>query len=67
MHAVRCQENKNNEVRDQQRHVESIGLIDPLECLIEEVLANVAANAAGSQEQGWHERRSGSDRQLGNP
>src|SRR5262249_44126883 len=47
MKPISREKNKNNEVRNQQRQVESVDLIEPLKCLIEEVLPYVRHDPAG--------------------
>jgi hypothetical protein len=45
MHAIRGEKNQDHEVRDQQPDVECVGVIEPLECAVEEMLADVGPDA----------------------
>jgi hypothetical protein len=56
VHAVGGQENQNNEIRDQQRHVKRIGVIQPLECGVEKMLPDVLANAPRGYKSGYKRR-----------
>ena len=57
MHAVGCQQDQDHEIRDQQGHIEGIGLVEALEGGIEKVVPNILTEAVRH-----HERRSGVDR-----
>ena len=52
MRAVRSEQDKHDEIRDEQRHVEGVGVIKALESRIEEMLANVLSNTAGRGKSG---------------
>ena len=52
MASVRGQQHKHDEIRDQQCHVEGVGVIEALESRIEEMLANVLSNTAGRGKSG---------------
>jgi hypothetical protein len=52
VHTVRSQKDKHDEVRDQQRHVKSIGVIKALEGRVEKMLPNVLAEASRGHESG---------------
>ena len=41
MDPVACEQNQDHEIRDEQRHVEGIGVVNPLECGVKKMLANV--------------------------
>ena len=47
MRAVRSEQDKNDEIRDEQRHVEGVGVIQAFESGIEKMLANVLSDTAG--------------------
>jgi hypothetical protein len=52
VHAVRGQQDQNNEVGDQQRHIEGVGVVQPSECRIEKMLANVLTDTPRGHESG---------------
>ena len=52
VHAIRRQQNKHDEIWNQQRHIESIGAIQPTKSRIEEMLVKVLRDAAGRQQSG---------------
>ena len=56
VHAVRSQQNENDEVGNQQRQVEAVGLVKSLESGVEKVLADVLPNAVLGRET-WPKRR----------
>src|SRR5579864_764893 len=45
VHAVRCQQDQDDEVGNQQADVESVGVVEALECPVEKVLADVGPDA----------------------
>jgi hypothetical protein len=52
VHAVRCQQNQDDEVWNQQGRIERIGVIEALECLVEEVLPEILSEAARDCKEG---------------
>src|SRR5262249_27571435 len=46
VHAVAGQQDENDKIRDQQRQVEAIYLVEALECLVHEMGAEIMAKAA---------------------
>src|SRR5437899_7625502 len=54
MHTIRRQQNENNEIREQQRHVKGVGVIQTSKGCIEKMLTDVLPNSA--------RRRNGSER-----
>ena len=51
MQAIRRQQNQHNEIRNQQRHIESVGLVKPLKGFIQKMLADVLPNTSARQKQ----------------
>ncbi len=49
--AVGRQNNQHNEIRNQQRQVEGVDLVEPLECLVQKVLPDVWQHALGGEVQ----------------
>src|SRR3981081_2889839 len=47
MRAVAGKQDQNNEIRSEQREIECVGLVETLECLVQNVLADVGKNALG--------------------
>ena len=56
VHAVGGQQNQDNEVRNQQRQVKTVGVVLPLEGFVEEMLLNVMPNALRGHESGEKRR-----------
>jgi hypothetical protein len=52
VHAVRCQQNQDNEVGNQQRRIERIGVIEALEGLVKKVLPEILTEAARDCKEG---------------
>jgi len=50
VHAVRRQQNQDDEIGDEQRKVEGIGVIQALKRLVEEMLAQVGTDPARRRE-----------------
>ena len=51
VHSVPSQQNQNDEIRDQQCHIESVGVVKPTKRGVEEMLADVGPNALGGGPQ----------------
>ena len=52
MCAIRSQQDEHDEIRDQQRRVKSVSVIQTLESLIEKMLADVLPNPLRGDEDG---------------
>ena len=52
MHAIPRQQDQHNEIRNQQRHIKGVGLIQAFKRGIEEMLANVWPNALRRRKSG---------------
>jgi hypothetical protein len=50
--AVRSQQDQYDEVRNEQRDVEPVGVVEALESAVEKMLADVRANALGGNDGG---------------
>src|SRR6267378_2377799 len=61
--AVRCQDDQDDEIGNQQRQIKSIDLVKPLESLVQKMLAKVGHQALGGKDQDQG-RRGGSERQI---
>ena len=47
VHAIPRQQNEHNEIRNQQREIESVRLVEPAKCCVQKMLADVGPNAFG--------------------
>ena len=52
MCSIRCQQDQHDEIRNQQRRVKSVGVIQALESLIEKMLTDVLPDTPRSDERG---------------
>ena len=57
VHPVTGQQDQHNEIRDQQRSIECIGVIEPLKSLIQQMLAEIVPNALRGGPCGQRRRR----------
>src|ERR1700722_8011116 len=55
VHAVRRQQNQHNEIRNQQRQIKPVGVIQALKSFIQKVLAHVLPDALRGEPSGMHQ------------
>ncbi len=62
MPAVGCQDDEDNEIRNQQRQIKGIDLVQTLKSFIQKMLAQVGSQAFGGEDYDHGQR--GSERQV---
>jgi hypothetical protein len=57
VHSVGGQQDQHNEIRNQQRAIERVGVVKTLKSLIQQVLAKIGPNAFGGSPRGQRRKQ----------